>query len=249
MQSQINWHQFWELPIKRIKIPRMKWHKFWIQVSSKNRIFNCFGASICILVINYNALLQTAVFNTNEFCPGAYGTAANYPYLPAYAHSNYAGGCGPTYDRSLFTLLEIDQISVGALNNSTAILKLFGASANETGNPFQAYGGEGITNEAVLRRVTSAWAPTNLTWARQPTTTTINQVVIPATTVGELYNVTLDLTQLVRDIRRGGPQRNYGLQLSLMTEFRYRVVNFCSSRHPEVSRRPKLMINGRGWYY
>ncbi|CAF4834691.1 unnamed protein product, partial [Rotaria magnacalcarata] len=75
-----------------------------------------------------------------------------------------------------------------------------------TNAPFQAYGGTGITNEAVLRRVISPWSPANVTWFNQPTTTPSNKVVIPATTLEELYNVTLNVTQLVYDMRLAGPQ-------------------------------------------
>ncbi|CAF4967675.1 unnamed protein product [Rotaria socialis] len=194
-------------------------------------------------ISNYNAFLQTAVYMTSDFCRSYQGVSLNDSFLVAYAHSNYAGGCGPTYGRSLFTFREIDEIPLNRINNFTAILKLFGGSLNETNAPFQAYGGIGITNEAVIRRVISPWSPVNVTWFNQPTTTSRNEVVIPATTLEELYNVTLNVTKLVYDMRLAGPQVNYGLELVLQTEMRYRVVKFCSSSHPDVNRRPKLIIN------
>ncbi|CAM4965823.1 unnamed protein product [Rotaria socialis] len=157
-------------------------------------------------ISNYNAFLQTAVYMTSDFCRSYQGVSLNDSFLVAYAHSNYAGGCGPTYGRSLFTFREIDEIPLNRINNFTAILKLFGGSLNETNAPFQAYGGIGITNEAVIRRVISPWSPVNVTWFNQPTTTSRNEVVIPATTLEELYNVTLNVTKLVYDMRLAGPQ-------------------------------------------
>lgn len=68
-------------------------------------------------------------------------------------------------------------------------------------------------------------------------------MIIPATNLRELYNVTLNITQLARDILNTGPGKNYGLQLSMIIEARYRVVTFCSNRHVDIHRRPKLIIN------
>lgn len=193
--------------------------------------------------MNDTILLQTSTFNNDAYCLSTYTTVSSYSYLSAYAHANYITGCGLTYGRSLFTLEELDRIPSNVSNTLTVILKLFGASITEIADPFHAYGGEGFTNQAVLRRVTVPWSSTNLTWTSQPTATTVNQVIIPATNLRELYNVTLNITQLAWDILNTGPGKNYGLQLSMIIEARYRVVSFCSNRHVDIHRRPKLIIN------
>jgi hypothetical protein len=96
------------------------------------------------------------------------------------------------------------------------------------------------SNESYLRRVITSWSENTVTWNNQPTTTTLNQVYVPAnTTPNEDY--TLDVTQLVNDMV-DSPSVSFGFMISLITEQYYRCLLFASSDHPNAALHPKLVI-------
>jgi hypothetical protein len=76
----------------------------------------------------------------------------------------------------------------------------------------------------------------------------VNEGIIPGTgpTVvgggGLLYNVTVDITKLVRDIHASGPGNNYGLMLQMKIERRYRAMQFASFYHLDVAQHPQIII-------
>jgi hypothetical protein len=78
-----------------------------------------------------------------------------------------------------------------------------------------------------------------VTWQNQPSTSTTSQVSIPSTTQSRLDLVDLDVTNLVRDMRQYG---NYGFMLKLQNETIYTSRIFCSSKHSDASKHPKLVV-------
>lgn len=71
-------------------------------------------------------------------------------------------------------------------------------------------------NAAYIRRVTGNWTENSVTWNSQPATTTLNQVLIPATT-SSTQDFQIDVTALVEDILLN-PSTSYGFLLGLQTE-------------------------------
>lgn len=190
----------------------------------------------------------------NNFCQaiGSPTRHPNDPYLQIEAMSNYAGGCNAGYARSLMTMNEIDRLAPGTFIRS-AEMKLFGPSFNERGYASVSYslGGEvNVTNEVLIKRILSPWNANTTNWWSQPNTTDVNAVMIPSipptTPVADnntaLYNVTIDITQLARDIQASGLENNYGVMFQLRTERRYRAITFCSYYHPDIQRRPQIII-------
>ncbi|MGN7820166.1 DNRLRE domain-containing protein [Chitinophaga varians] len=104
------------------------------------------------------------------------------------------------------------------------------------GSPYNSSG----TNPAWIKRVTGSWTATSITWNNQPTTTTTNQVAIPASTSQWNYSVTLNVTSLVQDIVNSG--QNNGLSMQLQTEAYYRSLIFTGPRNTNIAGRPKLVI-------
>lgn len=96
------------------------------------------------------------------------------------------------------------------------------------------------SNEAWVRRVVSPWEEDQVTWHTQPQTTTVNQVLIPASTAPN-ENYVINVTDLVKDMLSDSAN-SFGLLLELKTEEHYRLLNFCSSDHSDAERHPKLVL-------
>ncbi|MCW3461855.1 DNRLRE domain-containing protein [Chitinophaga nivalis] len=104
------------------------------------------------------------------------------------------------------------------------------------GSPYNSSG----TNPAWLKRVTSAWTESAITWNNQPPTTTTNATAIPPSTSQWNYSVTVNVTALVQDIVNSG--QNNGFSLQLQTEAYYRSLIFTGHRNADPNKRPKLVV-------
>jgi type IX secretion system substrate protein len=97
------------------------------------------------------------------------------------------------------------------------------------------------SNEAWLRRVTSPWNESTVTWNTAPSSTTTNQVSVPGTSNPLQNYVDMDVTVLVQDMVND-PANSHGFLLREKTESYYRRMNFCTSDHPNSQLHPKLSI-------
>ena len=97
------------------------------------------------------------------------------------------------------------------------------------------------SNIGWLRRVTSNWNESTVTWNTQPSNTILNQLVVPeSTNPNEDY--ILNVTQLVQDMWND-PSNSFGFLLMEQIPDYYCRLNFCSSDFPDLSKHPKLIIN------
>ncbi|HET6227227.1 MAG TPA: DNRLRE domain-containing protein [Bacteroidia bacterium] len=96
------------------------------------------------------------------------------------------------------------------------------------------------SNALWIQRVTSAWDEYYVTWNNQPTTTTTNQISVPASASAKQDYPNIDVTQLVKDMQSAG--KNYGFMLRLQEENPYKVVMLASSDHPDKNLHPKLQV-------
>lgn len=95
------------------------------------------------------------------------------------------------------------------------------------------------SNAAFVRRVTSPWSEDTITWNNQPSTTTDDQALLPASTsTTQTYEV--DVTELVRDMM--GPGQNHGFAIQLQNEQFYRAMQFASSDDGNADARPALEV-------
>lgn len=94
------------------------------------------------------------------------------------------------------------------------------------------------SNAFLIRRVTSPWAESTITFGNQPTSTTQNEVLVPATT-NMHQDFKIDVTALVEDQLANV---NHGFFIRLQTESTYRAVVCASSDVTTSSIRPKLEI-------
>jgi hypothetical protein len=173
--------------------------------------------------------------NPQEVELAVWGTAdASDELAPEFAAAAWTHNGDPTYLRGLFAF-DLNSIPSNATIVS-AKLSLYSTPNPINGNQVDA--NFGSNNSMYLQRVTSSWTPT-LTSQNQPSTVTTSQVSIPSTTQSRLDLVDLDVTNLVRDMRQYG---NYGFMLKLQNETIYTSRIFCSSKHSDASKHPKLVV-------
>ena len=103
-------------------------------------------------------------------------------------------------------------------------------------------------SQTYIRRVTSGWSESTITWNNQPSSTTTHQVSVSAPgsatwDFSDYYGSfnAIDITTLINDIRSSG--NNYGFYWVLQTEVKYRSIYLASSDHTNPGKRPKLEID------
>ena len=193
------------------------------------------------------------VFATQNCTTGTpYATAANAVQpviedMPAVAWTFDGNGCATGQMRSFFKFPGLSAIPQNATIIS-AKLSLYGVSSSNpisVGNSY--YPGSGYntygTNECWIKRVTSNWSETTMTWNTQPAVTETNRVALSASTSQWNYNVIdIDVTEMVKSMISG---TNYGFCLMLQNETYYRSMTFGSPNNTNAAKRPKLVIEYR----
>jgi hypothetical protein len=163
-----------------------------------------------------NASFQTG--NTNE--------------LEAYAWTNQGA---PGFKR---ILIDFDWSQIPA--NATIVSATLSLFHNPTGPSMPGHSQQSGSNASVLQRIISPWNELTVTWNTQPSTTTQNQIQIPATT-SSTQNFQIDVTSLVTDIF-SDPSNSHGFLLKLVTEQYYRSLIFASSDHADSTLWPQIEI-------
>ncbi len=107
-------------------------------------------------------------------------------------------------------------------------------------NGDQIHANSGPDNTMLIEQVTSSWDPNTVKWTNQPDVTTDNQIVIPHTTQSSLDLVDIDVSQLVSSML--SDNSNNGFFIRLQTEVIYNSRIFCSSKYPDATKHPKLVI-------
>jgi hypothetical protein len=198
------------------------------------------ATGVNFVTINVSSpFVSTLVFQPNqnpmEVLLGLKGTA-DYSN-PSFTELNAAAwtlGGQLTYERGLFKL-DFNSLPAGAKIIS-AKLTLYSNPTPLNGNLVDA--NYGSNNTMLLQRVTTNWS-SSVTWQSQPSTDAATQIVIPHTTQSFLNLVDIDVTNLVKDMQIYG---NYGFMIKLQNEQVYNSRIFCSSRHADVTKHPKIVI-------
>jgi len=156
--------------------------------------------------------------------------------LPANSFEGVAWTSGGFYyvGRSLIRF-DLTFIPSNATINS-AYLSLY---HNPTPDP---PGGHAGSNSCYLQRVTSNWNEYTVTWNNQPTTSTTNQIILPASGNGTQDYLYIDVKGFISQMV-SNPNSNYGLFIKLLTEQTYRNLDFASGHCTDTTLRPRLEIN------
>lgn len=134
------------------------------------------------------------------------------------------------------SLLDFDFSAIPA--NATITAAKLSLYCNTTSAVTQMHSG---MNESYIQRIVNPWKEDSVTWNNQPATTTVNQVLLPSSTSSTQNYLSIDVTNLILDIRNN-PTAGYGMMLKLVTEVNFRSMVFASSDHPDPTKRPKLEI-------
>ena len=130
---------------------------------------------------------------------------------------------------------DYSSIPLGAVIDS-ARLYLYAMPQPAVGNG--ANGAQyGSSNACYIQRITSNFSLTGFTWNSPPSSTTVNQAIIPQST-SSFQNYIIDVTQLVKDMI----PNNNGFYLKLQNEVTYNAMQFASSKHTDPNIHPKLMV-------
>jgi PKD repeat protein len=177
---------------------------------------------------------------TGSFVNAVNTNFGSKPVLTALSRNSSWEGCTSGIQRSFIQFNGITGVPPNAKIQSARLI-LYGLpeTSREGGNSY--YDGSSNTqkNTAWIQRVTSEWKEEEVTWKNQPSTTTANQVEVPASRRRWNWNAEIDVTQLLKDIRAS---RNFGFALTLQAEDGTRNLVFASSDHPDKSRHPMLII-------
>ena len=147
-----------------------------------------------------------------------------------------AQGGGTGVSRTYLKFIGLDGMPDSATILS-AKLSLYGISvgtAAPQGNSIS------IDNSAWIQRLTTDWNPDSVTWNTKPTSVTLNEATIPAsTTVWNNDALNIDVTALVDDLLNNN---NYGFALQGKIEQTYRSMSFASCKVADPGKRPKLVV-------
>lgn len=157
------------------------------------------------------------------------------------------GGNAQTY-RSLIKFDQLATIPSEAIITDVKLVLYGVPSSTVMLNGNNVYPGSGFnaySNSSLLQRVTTNWEENAVTWSNQPSTTELNQVIIPTSTSKWNWNYTIEnsseLNTMVQDMV-SNPNTDYGFMFKLAVEELYRGMIFASSDHADSTRWPELQV-------
>lgn len=212
------------------------------------------------VLVGLNASAQSVIFKPNGIVGEDVDLGTSYGCTPSIFSSpieflNWDGydltynswtigalGCSNTDGQFLIRFTEMNNLPCNAVI-TRAQLYLYGVPTSgfvPQGNSYYP-GSPFPTNPGWVERVTGPWAESVVTWSTMPSTTTVNQTPVPATTMQWNDNMVIDVTALTQDIWASG--NNDGYMLRLQTAAAYRSVVFASSDDPNNALWPELHLD------
>ncbi len=96
------------------------------------------------------------------------------------------------------------------------------------------------SNSSYIRRVTSSWTNSLVTWNTEPNNTSVDQATL-AQSMSSTQDYNVDVTAMVSHMT-ANPQTNYGFELGLFNESCGKILTFGSSKNSNQAKRPKLVV-------
>lgn len=111
--------------------------------------------------------------------------------------------------------------------------------------PFGSVPGHiGPANSCYIERITQPWGEYTATWNNQPTSTTLNQVTLSATSNATQDYTNINVFSLVQDMLNNSPA-GHGFLLKLVNQASSNGLSFCSRDHSNTGSHPTLVITYR----
>lgn len=96
-------------------------------------------------------------------------------------------------------------------------------------------------NACYIKKITSKWDESRITWNSAPKTSTSSQIYLQESMDPDENYYDIDITSFVKNWYED-PQSNFGMMLRLQSQNLYSSMKFCSSDHPDPSLRPRLLV-------
>lgn len=177
---------------------------------------------------------QPNPFNGKDAEINSYSPGTNYATGTDFDALSWTIQGVPINSRSLLSF-DLSSIPPGSQITS-ATLNLYFNPTTSVGNHFH-YG----ANSSYLLRVGAVWDENTVTWNNQPAVITANAITLASSSTNTQNYTNIDVINLVK-LMVDTPSTNFGFELRLQTEIKYRALIFCSSDYPNASLRPKLVI-------
>jgi len=192
--------------------------------------------------ISYTPLSQECLdFDLNTFGEDAL-IATEYPnnnYVVHHSNEAITWTCASVLclGRSLLQF-ELSSIPTNAIVDS-AYLELY---ANENnGNGIAGSPMYGTDNVGLVQKITQAWNPTTVTCNNQPTSTNVNEAIIPQS-MSTVEDYRIDVTTLTQDMI-SNPISNYGFMLRQVDEVNYyNSLIFSTGEDVDPTKHPNLKV-------
>lgn len=158
------------------------------------------------------------------------------PNAPEFAAAAWTINGDLAYYRGL---VKFDLSSIPA--NATIIsakLSLYSTPNPLNGNHVDA--NFGSNNSMYIERIATNWVTGTTKWSSLPATTTNDRVSIPHTASKFLDLIDIDVKSMVSGMVSSNT--NYGFMLRLQNDVTYNSRIFCTSKHAQTSKRPKLVV-------
>ena len=194
--------------------------------------------SVCKTNAQVTIVLQPDSVLGKDACVDSYYPTSPGPGVPELNSQSWTHGGQPEDERGLIDF-DLSVIPAGAVIQS-AHLTLYNNPTSSNGFQNGEHSHLSATNESVLQRITSPWNEDSVYWNNQPTSTNVNEVVLPIDTNPHQDYIS-DVTLLIQDMINN-PATSFGFMLKLQTETPYRCLLFASSDHPNAALHPKLEI-------
>lgn len=194
-------------------------------------------AAECISLQPHNTSCDNGIDAVIGDCVSCGNPNSNFGSHDDMIVASWTVGGNPSNTRALLNF-DLSAVPANAVITS-ASLSLYHNPNSLSGNI--GHSQNGGSNAAWLRRVTSAWTEYGVTWNSQPTTSTQNQVVLPASNSTTEDYLNIDVAALVQDIV-SNPAQSFGMMIQLQTESPQRSLLFASSDHANPARHPQLDV-------
>lgn len=172
---------------------------------------------------------EDAAIGYHDFFSTSSTNFGNAIQLAAYTIPGALGGLNQ--NRALFKFnipQELDSIKI-----VSAKLNLFA-----TGQLGNLSGHTGLKNKGIIQKVIQPWDENTATWDNQPSSSTINQVILenPISATQNFLNI--NILSLFQDLQK----ENYGLILKQTNEEPTNALLFCSSDFPDTKKHPNVDV-------
>lgn len=190
-----------------------------------------------------NAQVTTVTLTTAKDAP------IGYHYGASTEFNNY----GYASQNSAFAIPSVAQ--VGGLNNNNALidfnLTALPANINLISAKLNLYalgpygpslpGHFGSANQTYIERITQPWQENTVTWNNRPTSSNLNQLILPQSTNALQDYLNIDVTTLVQDMLNN-PTTSFGFRLRLVNEVASNGLSFASKDNGNINKIPSLVI-------